>query len=218
MKNPLLLLAVASLVIGGCQSTSPSGPTFVPGMARTNFAIGFASADASGDAYVAASDGGVPSLIDNELNPSATVANVDSIVLSASHGILLTDQIEIGAKLGLGLASSDNLTEEVIDFDGDGFNDRSLANGATSSDDTYVTLGGYSRYYPVRWGSIAPWVQADFGFAFGDFSGMYIGASLGTSWFMTDSSAIEARIYGEKITDSDALSGVGFEIGYSVFN
>jgi hypothetical protein len=218
MKNPLLLLAVASLAIGGCQSASQSGPNFASGMSRTNFALGFQSAEADGDAYVAASDGGVPSLVDNVLDPSVTVAEIDSIMLSASHGIFLSDKIEIGAKIGLGFATNDNLTEEASDFDGDGFNDRSLANGVTSSDDTYFMLGGYTRYYPVRWGSIAPWLQADFGFASGDLSGTYLGASLGASWFMSNTSAIEARIYGESISDSDDISGVGFEIGYSMFN
>ena len=52
----------------------------------------------------------------------------------------------------------------------------------------------------------------------GDLSGMYYGGSLGASYFLSDTSAIEARIFGETINDDDDISNVGIEFGYSVFN
>ena len=99
------------------------------------------------------------------------------------------------------------------DFDGDGFDDRAASTGNGSEDQTYLTLGGYSRYYLCDCWSIRPWVQADFGYALADFSGMYIGGSIGGTMFLDESSAIEARIYGETVSDDDDISGVGLEMG-----
>ena len=70
----------------------------------------------------------------------------------------------------------------------------------------------------MRWGSLAPWAQFDFGYYLGDLSGLYYGGSLGASYFLSDTSAIEARVYGETLNEEDDTTGVGFEVGYSIFN
>ncbi len=213
MKNPLLLLALAAVATGGCQTASK----FEAGMDRLNFAIGFASVDSDGAAYTSAA-GGVPSLTDNELN-DVTTAETTAVDLSASYGVFLSDSIEVGTRVGLGFGSTDDLTSSTTDFDGDGFNDRGLAASATSVDDTWFTLGGYSRWYvgvcPLT--GTNPWLQADFGYAMGDWSGMYLGGSLGTTIFMDEDSALEVRLFAETVYDDDDRTGGGIEIGYSMF-
>lgn len=217
MKNPLLLLALAAVASGGCQSASNDAPQFEAGMDRLNFAIGFASIDSDGAAYTSAA-GGAPTLTDNELN-DVTVAETTAIDLSAAYGIFLSDNIEVGSRIGLGFGSSDDLTASTTDFDGDGFADRGLSGGTTSVDETFFTLGGYSRWYigqcPLT--GTHPWLQADFGFALGDWSGMYIGGSLGTTIFMSEDTALEVRLFGETVYDDDDRTGAGLEIGYSMF-
>jgi hypothetical protein len=219
MKTPLLLLALAAATAGGCQQASYSGPEFTAGMSRVNYAIGFSTADADGAAFSSTS-GGAPSLVDNQLS-NITVAEIDSINLAFSHSIMVSDQIELGTRFGLGMASQDNLTVIDTDYDGDGFDDRANAGGVASSDDlTSFTVGGFTRWYPniLRWGSLAPWAQFDFGYYLGDLSGMYYGGSLGASYFLSDTSAIEARLFGETINEDDDITNVGIEFGYSVFN
>jgi hypothetical protein len=216
MKNPLLLLALAAVASGGCQSASNNAPQFEAGMSRLNFAIGFESMDHEGSAYTSAA-GGVPTLADNGLDSSFNTAETTSVTLSGSYGLFLAPQIEVGTRIGLGFGSTDHYTSYTTDFDGDGFDDRAASTGNGSEDQTYLTLGGYSRYYLCDCWSIRPWVQADFGYALADFSGMYIGGSIGGTMFLDESSAIEARIYGETVSDDDDISGVGLEIGYSIF-
>jgi len=219
MKNPLLLLALAAVATGGCQQAAQSGPEFAAGMTRTNYSLGFKSTEAEGPAFTSAS-GGAPSLIDNGLDSGATVAEIDSIELAASYGLMVAERLELGTRLAFGVGGNDNLTVTDTDYDGDGFNDRALAGGVASDDDqTYWMVGGYSRYYPNwNWGVVSPWVQADFGYYVGDLSGLYWGGSLGASWFLSESTAIEGRIYGEKLSEDDDTSGVGVEFGYSIFN
>lgn len=217
MKNPLLLLALAAVAAGGCQA-SHSGPEFAAGMSRVNYAVGFSSAEADGAAFTSAS-GGAPSLVDNVLS-DVVVSEYDAINLAASYSLFVSDSVELGSRLGFVQAGVDNLTETTTDYDGDGFDDRALTNGvASDTDETSFTFGGFSRWYPnaLRFSSIAPWAQFDFGYYTGDISGLYYGGSLGASWFLSDTSAIEARIFGETISDDDEVSNVGLEVGYSIF-
>lgn len=216
MKNPLLLLALAAAVTGGCQ-TAQDAPKFEAGMDRLNFAIGFDQMDHDGRVYTSAA-GGAPTVTDNEVN-NVTTAETTNIKISGSYGIFLSEAVEVGTRVGLGFGSTDDYTTATTDFDGDGFNDRGLSGATASVDQTFYTLGGYARYYvgtcPLT--GTNPWLQADFGFSRGDFSGLYYGASVGTTMFMTEDTAIEARIYGEAVFDDDDLSGVGIEFGYSMF-
>ncbi len=216
MKNSLLLLALAAAVTGGCQ-TANDAPKFEAGMDRLNFAIGFESMDFEGNVYTSAA-GGAPTVADNEVN-SVDTAESTSIEISGSYGIFLSESIEVGTRLALGFGSTDDYTSSTTDFDGDGFTDRALSGATASVDDTYFNVGGYSRYYlgtcPLT--GTHPWVQADFGLAQGDWSGIYYGASVGTTMFMTEDTALEARIYGEALFDDDDLSGIGIEFGYSMF-
>lgn len=219
MKNPLLLLALAAVTAGGCQQAAHSGPEFAAGMSRTNYAIGLNMAEADGTAFTSAA-GGAPSLVDNQLS-NITVAEYDFVTLAASHSTFVSDQIELGARVGLGFASTDFLTVTDTDYDGDGFDDRAAAGGVAADDDqTFWQVGGFTRWYPtsLRWGSLAPWAQFDFGYYLGDLSGLYYGGSVGASYFLSDTSAIEARVYGETLNEDDDTTGVGFEVGYSIFN
>ena len=219
MKNPLLLLALAAATAGGCQQAAHSGPEFAAGMSRTNYAIGLTMADADGAAYTSAA-GGTPTLVDNQLS-NITVAEYDSINLAASYSTFVSPQIELGSRIGVGFAGTDYLTVTDTDYDGDGFNDRANAGGvAADEDQTSFQVGGFTRWYPtaLRWNALAPWAQFDFGYYLGDLSGLYYGGSLGASWFLSDTTAIEARIYGETLNEDDDTTSVGFEVGYSIFN
>ncbi len=219
MKHPLLLIALAAATAGGCQQAAHSGPEFAAGMSRTNYAVGFGSAEADGTAFTSTT-GGVPGIGDVQLS-NITVAESSSLALAASHSTFVSDQVELGARIGLGSASNDSLTVTDTDYDGDGFDDRAAAGGVTAEEDqSYYQVGGFTRWYPaaMRWGSLAPWAQFDFGYYLGDLSGLYYGGSLGASYFLSDSSAIEARVYGETLNEDDETTGVGFEVGYSIFN
>lgn len=206
------------MAAGGCQQAATSGPEFSAGMTRMNYAIGFSSAEADGTALVS-STGGAPSLVDNQA-ADITVAEYDTISLAASHSTFVSDEIELGARLGIGFGSADFLTVTDTDYDGDGFNDRAAAGGVAGDEDlSSYTVGGFTRWYPsvLRWNSLAPFAQFDFGYYLGDLSGLYYGGSLGAAWFLGDDSAIEARIFGETINEDDDTTNVGLEFSYSIF-
>ncbi|MCH2102032.1 MAG: hypothetical protein MK209_08940, partial [Planctomycetes bacterium] len=186
MKHPLLLIALAAATAGGCQQAAHSGHEFADGMSRTNFAVGFGSAQADGAAFTSvANSGGAPlNSLDGQLS-DITVAESSSLALAASHSTFVSDQVELGARIGLGSASNDSLTVTDTDYDGNGFDDRAAAGGVTAEEDqTYYQVGGFTRWYPaaMRWGSLAPWAQFDFGYYLGDLSGLYYGGSLGASY------------------------------------
>ncbi len=181
-----------------------------------NLGIGFQAAEADGSAYTSAA-GGVPTVLDNVLSTGVVTEEWDSVFVSGSYGLFVSDSIELGTRISLGTASADLFTETTTDFDGDGFSDRSLAAAKGTDDLGFFTIGGYTRFYPWVWNAFAPWVQVDFGFYTGDLSGSYLGGSVGGSFFIGDNSAIEARLFSEALSEDDDTTGVGFEVGYSLF-
>jgi len=212
MKYTVSLLALASLVAGGCQS-HPHGhnhdPIFAPGSVHTSIAIGSNVGEIVGV--------GSP-VVDGEatVDEASSLADSTGISFAGSYGTFMTEFMEMGASLSYGMHTTERK------FSGDLKSVRIL-DTITSEDSTSFSGSAYTRYYIPLACPVLPWVQGNVGYAITDVSeveadGFFTAGSIGMTYFVNDIHALElsAQLAQTWATDTTADFGVFF--GYSVFH
>jgi len=211
MKYTVSLLALASLVAGGCQSHPHGhdlGPIFAPGSVHTSIAIGSNIGEIEGVGFDA---------LGEKVDP-ASLADSTGISFAGSYGTFMTESMEMGASLSYGMHTTE------LKFSGGGIDTpHTLVEDITSEDSTSFSGSAYTRYYIPLACPVLPWVQGNVGYAITDVSeveadGFFTAGSIGMTYFVDDIHALElsAQLAQTWATDTTADFGVFF--GYSVFH
>ena len=208
MKYTVSLLALASLVAGGCQSHPNGqnlGPIFAPGSVHTSIAIGSNVGEIVGVGYD----------VEGAVDP-ASLADSTGVSFSGSYGTFMTESMEMGASLSYGMHTTELKFSGAVD-------DVRTLDTPTSEDSTSFSGSAYTRYYIPLDCPVLPWVQGNVGYAITDVSeveadGFFTAGSIGMTYFVSDIHALElsAQLAQTWATDTTADFGVFF--GYSVFH
>jgi len=211
MKYTVSLLALASLVAGGCQSHPHGhdlGPIFAPGSVHTSIAIGSNVGEIVGVGF----DGAL-----NETVDPASLADSTGISFAGSYGTFMTESMEMGASLSYGMHTTE------LKFSGDIDAGHTLEDAITSEDSTSFSGSAYTRYYIPLACPVLPWVQGNVGYAITDVSeveadGFFTAGSIGMTYFVDDIHALELSAQLAQTWATDTTADLGVFFGFSVFH